>query len=351
MIDLKKHFCSVPFTFINLSSFPDFLVAPCCWLHRNLGSFRSDVDFLEEVWNAEMAQNIRQSIHDGSYKYCSKADCPHINNGSLPRTNTINDPYLRDIIDNKRIVLTRRPSILHFDHDKSCNLRCSSCRDGLVSYRSGPEYEEIKRVWDALVNEETLCDLAEINLTGAGDPFFSKVYLDFLKNLDGKNVPHLRINLFTNGVLFNQEMWSQVKGVQRNIQDVKVSLDAATESVYRNVRIGGDFRKVMQNISFLSKLKNDGFFRDLYLCFVVQDHNFRDMVDFVEMAEAYGNVKIHFQRVINWGTYSEEEFKKRAIYSSDHPDHKEFLEILLKPIFKKDFVDMGNLSVYLGSDE
>lgn len=50
------------------------------------------------------------------------------------------------------------------------------------------------------------------------------------------------------------------------------------------------------------------------LHFVVQENNFRQMEEFVKFAEEYDVDVVEFQKLGNWGTFSDEEFRKRNVF-------------------------------------
>jgi hypothetical protein len=57
----------------------------CCmgWLPLSVGNIHTES--LEGIWNSGLAQEIRRSILDGSFRYCSKIQCPHIAARDLPQ--------------------------------------------------------------------------------------------------------------------------------------------------------------------------------------------------------------------------------------------------------------------------
>ena len=80
---LKDQFCSRPFK--SLETRANSEVGLCCaaWLPAPVG--RVDSVSAEQIWNSEAAQEIRRSILDGDYRYCSRMHCQKIANRELPR--------------------------------------------------------------------------------------------------------------------------------------------------------------------------------------------------------------------------------------------------------------------------
>lgn len=112
------------------------------------------------------------------------------------------------------------------------------------------------------------------------------------------------------------------------------------------LRRGGELARVVENLNYIStQIKNIPSLRLFRMDFVVQALNFREMPDFVRLANSLGAFA-YFSQIVSWGTYSPEEFPNHAIWDSKHPDHQEFLEILRDPIFKSGNLFLGNINGY-----
>lgn len=318
----------------------------CCWNTIPIGSI-SETTSLSDIWNSRLAQGVRKSIHDGSFKYCRTDICPHLLNNDLPKKSDIQDPYFKKIIESKSLTCEKGPAIVQLNNDKTCNLSCPSCRTELENSNHGEIFDQRKRVFDHSLNEGIYTNIKELSITGSGDPFASKMYRELLTTIDGSKYPDLKINLFTNGVLFDENIWNKMTKIHKNIQFLRISIDAATENTYNIVRRGGDFKKLMRNLEFLSKKHEEGYFSVFTLCFVVQTHNYKEMKEFIQLAKKFYNAEVYFQKIFNWGTYTSEEFKWHAIYELDHPEHQQFLEILKDSIFKGPRVELGNLAPFV----
>lgn len=157
----------------------------------------------------------------------------------------------------------------------------------------------------------------------------------------------LKISLITNGVLLTQSTWNKIENVHKAIKEINVSIDAATENTYKILRRGGNFKKLLKNMSFLSSLRRDGIINFLRISFVVQWLNYQEMKSFVKIGIKYNCDYIIFSKISNWGTYTKEEFSDIAIHNPVHPEHSNFLEHLKDPIFKDDRVLMNDLEVFI----
>jgi MoaA/NifB/PqqE/SkfB family radical SAM enzyme len=336
--DLSDFFCPAPFESFELCSNGN--VHTCCpaWLPVPIGNFHRQGP--EEIWNSAAAQAIRSSILDGSYRYCSRMHCTAIVNRRLPRRADLKDPYHRQIVREKLVRLERRPVRVLMSQDRSCNLSCPSCRTKLILAKKN-EQDRLNEIFEAVILP-LLRDARQVKVTGSGDPFASGHFRYVLKRLSRREFPQLRVQLQTNGLLFDRRAWEDLE-LDGLVESVWVSIDAARPETYAVVRRGGSFGKLMQNFGLLRTLRRQGRVRRLRLDFVVQARNFREVPEAVDIARAFGFDSIHFQMIRNWGTFTVAEFDGHFIGSPDHPDYSKFLEVLRHPNLSWAGVDWSNL--------
>ncbi len=346
--DLTGRFCSRPFEKLEIHANGNMY--SCCpgWIDLPLGNV-SKVG-VRELWNAEASQEFRRSILDGSYKYCRQKICPDIQSGSLPTIEEAQKtPKYAKIIAEQSVVLDEDPSIIDFSHDRSCNLACPSCRVDKILLTEGGEYEEKKSFHDQLVDEYFSAPSNrkfEIKVTGSGDPFASKIYREFLMDLDGADYPNLTVNLQTNGVMFTEKNWKKIHRIHDNLGYILVSCDASTAETYDPIRKGGDWDLLMKNLEHLGKQRVAGKFQHLRMDFVVQAENFHEMADYVDLSKKIGADVTYFMIVRNWGTWTKGEFETKTIWKKTHPKFEEFMTMLRDPRLGDPIVDLGNLTHY-----
>lgn len=327
----------MPFEYAQVDAEGQFFI--CCPLSLrkpvgNLGKGR-----FMELWNSRTAKKIRMSILDGSFRFCKLDYCGFFKRGVLQGQDEIKEPYFRKIIEQKIINLDRGPSTINMSYDKSCNLSCLSCRNERIL----PEKNELQKTYE--LHEEVfgphVNNIKRYIMSGSGDPFASKLFLNILRNFDAYSSSQTRIQLSTNGLLLDQRMWKSI--CNRAIDWVDVSIDAATPETYR-INRGGSFDKLLKNLEFLGSLKKNGDIKILTIHFVIQENNFREMKQFVELGLKNDCTIINFKQLINWGTYSRMEYKRRAIQYPEHSEHIRFLENLEDPIFNNSRVAFNDLS-------
>jgi len=367
----KNKFCHKPWEMMEIVHVdfndqvtPNIFAFVCCncWVNTPIGDVTKTS--IGDTYNSRKAQKIRQSVLDGDFSYCDKQHCPHIQNDSLPTVDEIlnNDTFLwdgiemneeqtkkyRDIIINKTVT-SDGPEFLHLSYDESCNLSCPSCRCEKVSWTEGPLYEHKKKAQQKVIDYafgEPHNKYIHLSITGSGDPFGSKLFRELLFNIDGSKFPNVYINLQTNGVMFTPKYWDKMKRIHSNIDAVLISVDAGTEETYNVVRRGGNWKQLMANLDFLSEKRKLGEIKYLRLDMIVQKRNYKEMVDLVKIAQRIDS-NVYFASVQLWEPAElSKDFDSHAVWKEDHPEHKNFLEILQNPIFDDPRVDLGNLTEY-----
>ena len=320
-IDLKNYICGVPFNSLEIHNNQYFVCCPS-WLNV---SFKRDEYELNEIWNSEPVQEIRESILDGSFKYCNKELCPFlsklVNYGiatgpiSLKTNSHINSP----IIENNT------PDILMMNFDRTCNYKCPSCRVDLIVENS----KGITRVEKTIEDIDTYysANVKSLYITGSGDPFVSVGFRNYLRNFNPKKYPKLKsIHLHTNASMWNKEMWDSMPNIHKYVMTCEISIDAGTEDTYENkTRLGGNWKNLLNNLKFISTLPIK-----VKTSFVVQDSNYMEMETFYNlMYSIFGKkVNVFFGKITNWGTFSDGEYKLKQVWNVEHPEHE---------LFKKEF--------------
>tara|TARA_Y100000780_G_scaffold159130_1_gene144280 strand:- start:174469 stop:175596 length:1128 start_codon:yes stop_codon:yes gene_type:complete len=345
-MNFKNQFCPKPFEYLDIHYVDgEFRAYMCCptWLPVNLGDIEK-VGF-KNLWNGEIAKEIRKSILNESFLYCSEELCPEIQSQNLHDKNFLYKKDYLDYLSYTQGEVPHGPKILYFSEDRSCNLKCPSCRKDYISL-SEEDVDHLISVREGFM-PELMRDVESLNICSSGDPFASQIYRKFLFELEGRKYPSLKINLNTNGVLLTSHVFEKMNKVHANLGSIFISLDAATEATYNKVRVGGNWDKVIQNIRDLVQAKKRGIIDHLQLDFVVQDNNFHEMPQFVKLGKELGVDQVYFQRISNWGTYSREEFKRKDMAHPQHAQYKRFLEVCRHPLMRNGLIKKGNIQRFI----
>ena len=280
--DLKiKNRCPRPFDTILVDKNGSCYACECtAWLPQSIGNLQ--IRSLSEIIGSETHTQLQDSISDGSYRYCNENQCPYIKSGNV--LNTIQDTLIKEI----RLAI-----------DDSCNLRCPSCRNGMIFHKEGLTYNKRIKLADSInhwleLQEHPLT----VHMGSDGDPFASNIYRYFMSNTPIKT--NIGYSILTNGLMFEEH-----RGVLANIMGklkvLGVSIDGASKQTYEKLRLGGRWDKIKSNLQSMadSKDKYDFWFR---FHVVVQQDNWWEMKDMVELAESYGVDEIYFSKIQDWNT-------------------------------------------------
>lgn len=231
------------------------------------------------------------------------------------------------------------PKIMNLAYDRGCNLACPYCRTEI--YNPKRDLNNTATIHTNLF-AKGLPGVERLVIAGNGDVCASRYYMDFLEHFDAEQYPQLRIKVQTNGLLFTRERWARIARSHSAIDWISVSVDAASEETYRKNR-GGDFKKLLECLEFVSELRRAGTIKLFFINFVVQENNFREMKEFIQLGLKHSCDLVEFQCVENWGTYTAEQFAKVAVQQETHPHHQEFLDYLNDPAFANPIVSIYKL--------
>lgn len=323
---MKNDFiCSAPFKYSEITNDGQFLCCPG-WLPVNV----KDSDNFKENFYNKKSKEIRESILDGSYKFCKENLCPHLSSHKKGNKTSSFIHKSDDIFKNPKL------NWLTFGFDLSCNLGCPSCRSEFINF-VGEQRIQMDKILDNVV-EQLGSELTGLSICGGAEPFFSKTMMRFMREFDASKFPKLKkIHLHTNGTLWNKNSWKAIKPIHKYISTCEISMDAGTKEVYNIVRLGGDWDKLMNNIDFVLTIPT---IKSIRFSFVVQQRNYKDMENFYKLihSKMKGSDKrftIFFNPIVEWGDFEQQNnFKEQEIHNPSHSEYSEFL-IELKKIYNK----------------
>ena len=319
----------------------------CCssFLNTSIGNISNRS--WQAVWNSEIAQAIRESVHDGSYRYCNKGTCPVIQSNALvPATElAAKADHWREIIETVATVLSQGPESVNLAYDRTCNLSCPSCRT-----RPFAADDRLRARFD-LMQERAILPLLKgaktVFITGSGDPFASKNFRRLMEQLTPADYPDLRFQIMTNGMLFTPRQWEQFPALHRRVKILKISIDAAAGPTHELLRRGARWPVMLENMAFAGELTARGEVDHFELVFTVQSQNYREMGAAIDLAKSVGATSVYFGRLTNWGTFSRDEYRDKAVFLADHPDHDEFIRQMQDPRLRDPMVTLGDLSTFV----
>ncbi len=303
----------------------------CCVPFVTGGYGNINENDFEDIWNGLQHKIMCLSVNNRTYSFCDSHMCPVFIGRNSESETELDRPY---------ISMDKRPKNLLMNFEESCNLMCESCRDH-VKIATGDEEIKNDKYADFLINK--ILPYSEfVVMAGTGEVFVGKGYRKIIGSFVLGNVKWLR--LLTNGILFNEKNWKTIKNNTNAKVILTVSIDAATKETYEIVRRGGSFDVLKRNMEYAAELRKRGELAYFRLNFVVQKKNYKEIPLFVKWGLELGADEVFFTKILNYGTYSQEEFNDISMYEEGNMiPKKELLEILDDPIMKERIVDLGTI--------
>ena len=306
--------CPRPFDTVLIDRRGSCYACECqSWLPQSIGNLQ--IKSLDEIIDqSQIRKHLQDSIEKGSYRYCNSKQCSWLLGEDFQHfRNTVPS----NIISNLRLAI-----------DDSCNLRCPSCRKGMIFHTEDSAYNLgirlADKINDWLNNHE---HPIKVHMGSDGDPFASHVYRHFMEQTPERD--NIKYSILTNGLMF-KEFHAKVPCVISNLQDLGVSIDGASKETYEKLRLGGKWEKITEGLECIAELKQKHDFRFI-LHFVVQKDNYHEMEAIIDLGERYGADHVWLNKIQDWGT--NDDFTTQNIWGT--PDYKKQFSKVLKRIHSR----------------
>jgi len=152
---------------------------------------------------SDLAQDIRQSIRNGTYEYCDETKCGIIINNKLLHESDLQGDYLRQYKDPTVVDF---PRYFYIAGDKICNLSCPSCRTRVIN-PSDYLQSKNKNVME-LLNQQvfsgTSPEVVSIYVSSEGEMMASPLTLKFLEDFPLDRYPRAEFWFQSNGLLLKK---------------------------------------------------------------------------------------------------------------------------------------------------
>jgi radical SAM protein with 4Fe4S-binding SPASM domain len=323
----KGKFCSQPFDILQIDGDGDVQLCSCQYhMPYTIGNIYQNS--LQDIWLSQAADDVRQSVLNENFTYCSW-NCSILSH--LPdRPSSL--PALLDF-----------PKVIKIDMDRSCNLRCPSCRETTIIEKNSQKIDKQIKIFEEITQWALANPLRQLTVVpmASGEIFASHSGLAFLKSLI--NYPHdnLKLVITTNGTLItkNKELLSNIKHL---LTKVSVSIDAATPDTYAIVR-GGDWQELIKGLDFLHDTLNV----PLNLSFCIQKNNWHEIELSAELAKKY-NASIYYQKLLDWGHWTIDWWHDNNVFDRTRPSFDLALEQIRQVVNKYPKISTAaELSKYL----
>jgi len=186
------------------------------------------------------------------------------------------------------------PSYIEIECTTKCNLKCSICEH---TYWDEPNrdmsFDQFKSIIDQFPK------LKWIGLTGIGESFLNKEFMDMLRYVKSKNI---YVELYDSFYFMNEAIINEL--IDLGVDRIFASIDAATKETYEKIRVGAKFEKVMNNLRIFVKLKEEkkAYFPELCFHYIVTKDNVNELTKYIELIHSLNTdvTLIQFTRMLHY---------------------------------------------------
>jgi len=143
---------------------------------------------------------------------------------------------------------------IHIDLEtaSACNLRCTMCPHGYSDYKM------TKGVLDfdlavKIIKECSVIGVSSLKLSGRGEALLHPNLIDMVELAKSNGILDVMFN--TNALLLSEEKTRYL--IEAGIDLIIISVDGATKETYESIRIGSNYEKVVNNIDYLIRYRNE----------------------------------------------------------------------------------------------
>ena len=181
------------------------------------------------------------------------------------------------------------------DISNKCNLRCRMCYFSHDEYFKADPVYITPAIFEKLA-QSLLPHAVTLTLSCGSEPLTSPYFVDILKIASHYRPPH--IDFATNGMLMTEKISDAL--IEHGVTDVMLSIDAASPKTYEHIRRGADFNRLMRNIEYLVKQKEDrkSTTPNLRINATLMRSNIEELGDLVEMAADLKVTYLDFRHMV-----------------------------------------------------
>lgn len=186
---------------------------------------------------------------------------------------------------------TQLPKVLYIETTNRCNLRCKGC----ILYRGSWEPDRDLSLAELIRITDQLPDLEQVYLHGIGEPLLNKALPDIIRHLKDRNV----YTLFnSNGVLLDDQRQRAL--VSAGLDELRISLDAASKRGYQKIRGSDQFEQIVANLKSLRLFQKQRqvTLPRLSLWFLGTRDNISELPGLIKLAAQIGIEEVYLQRLV-----------------------------------------------------
>ena len=318
--NINSFFCKAPFEQVMVMANGDVFF--CCDAMWNINAVLGNINkqSFDEIWNSELAQEIRRKALKNEYPYCKLELCKSRVSGD-----SIVQSFISDNKIDYDIIMKKYPKFVSLAPDFECNINCVTCRKHLFKY-SDEEIESLNKKIDS-VYLPILKDAEIVMLNSSGEALASR-HCKTLINAITQKYPNIKFGLLTNGILCNERNLKQLNIIDK-LCTVIVSVNAATKQTYEKFSVGGSYKLVMKNLQFLKSLVRKGKLNCVIVSFVITSLNYKEIPTFIKYAKE-NCFYLQFIHYVDWGKELNYLPDELAVHKTTHPEFPAYVRIYKK---------------------
>lgn len=320
MENSKHIYCPNPYILAEIMPYGNVYPCSCGWI-RGYSFGNIFEQSFDEIWNGEKAKDFRKRLYNNDFSLCP--GCQNLE-------------ILDEIHDDEAKLVSEPPERILLGLDEFCDVKCIFCRG--ENYKVNPNLIP-KDKEDKLIDILTpwLQNAKYVKTNAVGEVFASKISRDLIKNI-AERFPNVKFELITNGIQCTKENLENLN-ITDKISMMTVSLHAMTEETYNKIVKGGNYKKVIENLNYLSELKKEGKIERLELHFTVTSINYKEIPQIIEYTRKLG-AKIRLLG-LDCSRDLEELYNKINIQSPKHPEYNK----LVKLVHQKEFLNSNDVVI------
>ena len=217
-------------------------------------------------------------------------------------------------------VAPQDPVCLYLEVSNECNLACKTCpiTYGKVEEPASLSVEQVKY----LVSQFTT--VKRVVLHGVGEPLLNRELPKIIRWLKEKGI-YVLFN--SNGTLINKR-WREAL-VECALDEIRLSLDAATPETFARVRGKPLFDIIIRNIKGLTALKaeRDSLTPLVSLWLTGLRETLNELPDFIRLAHSLGIERVYLQRLVYWEGNSDDQMARpeQSLFNSLGDEEEELI--------------------------
>ena len=322
-------FCKKAFEHMYVIDAEGGQVWPCAWLNSKGSEFCMGnilTQSVEEIFNSEKAKHFRESILDGSFRYCSMQECCDLANGWLP---DMTQEEINEISKNSE------PQTFVLAFEETCNHACSSCRH---EYFKGSEdyYRNVELIGEKLI--PYLNRAIYVDANGRGEIMVSEHMLRMLSKVTPER-EEFTFYIETNAALFDAKHFERIRHLTDKNCEVTATVNSFHDSTYRYLNgYSNHVDQVIENLKYMKELRDQGVINKLTISMVAQEPNFREIPEWTERClNEFQADAVRIRGIMRFNM-DENEFWFKDVFNPAHPYYREALDVLHHPIMSDERV-------------